>query len=94
MLKKLINLFKKKTPETQHYLQKEKLKIWHILSGPYSREEVEDPYVPDGLNYMLLCKAEYQGKVFDREFWFESFEEAQVVVNHFKSSIEPMELNI
>jgi len=43
---------------------------------------------------MLLCKAEYQGKVFDREFWFESFEEAQVVVDHFKKTITPLELNI
>ena len=91
MLKKIRNLFKKKEVPT---LSPEKLKIWGVLQGPYKREEVEDPYVPKGLNFMLVCKVSYRDKVFDREFWFETLQEARVVVDHFKVSIEPMELKV
>jgi hypothetical protein len=91
MLKKILSLFKK--PEPQEIPQ-EKLKIWGVLQGPYSRQEVGDPYVPDGLNYMVLCKASYKKEVFDREFWFETLDEARAMVDHFKSNIEPMELNV
>ena len=91
MLKKIRNLFKKKEVPT---LSPEKLKIWGVLQGPYKREEVEDPYVPKELNFMLVCKVSYRDKVFDREFWFETLAEARVVVDHFKVSIEPMELKV
>lgn len=91
MLKKLMGLFKKK-PFTLP--PQDKLKIWGILSGPYSREEVEDPYLPEGLNYMLLCKASYKEEVFDHEFWFETAEEARAVVQHFKEGIDPLELKV
>ena len=91
MLKKILNLFKKKEVPA---LSPEKLKIWGVLQGPYKREEVEDPYVPKGLNFMLVCKVSYRDKVFDREFWFETLQEARVVVDHFKVSIEPMELKV
>lgn len=91
MLKKIRSLFKKKEVPT---LSPEKFKIWGVLQGPYKREEVEDPYVPKGLNFMLVCKVSYRDKVFDREFWFETLQEARVVVDHFKVSIEPMELKV
>lgn len=91
MLKKILEFFKKKDKQV---LSQEKLKIWGVLSGPYSRAEVEDPYVPKGLNFMLLCKASYMDKVFDREFWFETIEEARTVIDHFKESIHPMELKV
>lgn len=91
MLKKIRTMFLKKDTPT---LSPEKLKIWGVLQGPYKREEVEDPYVPKGLNFMLVCKVSYRDKVFDREFWFETLQEARVVVDHFKVSIEPMELKV
>jgi hypothetical protein len=88
MLKKILNLFKKPLPE------KEKLKVWGVLEGPYSKQEVGDPYVPDDLNYMLLCKVSHEGKVFNQEFWFATFGEARAMVDHFKINIEPLELNV
>lgn len=91
MLQKILSFFKKHEPQE---LPQEKLKIWGVLQGPYSKQEVGDPYVPDDLNYMLLCKASYKEDVFDREFWFETLDEARAVVDHFKINIEPVELKV
>lgn len=95
MLKKIFKLAKKLSKEKEKSsFSVEKLKIWGVLSGPYSREEVEDPYVPKGLNFMLVCKVSYRDKVFDREFWFEDLKGANTVIDHFKISIEPMEMKV
>jgi len=70
------------------------LKVWHILSGPYHRDEVGE--APDDLtlNYMLLCKYELRDEVKDQEFWFETFEETQDWIKHFQSSIEPIKIPV
>jgi len=70
-----------------------KVKVWGVVSGPYHRDDVDDPNVPDGLEYMLVCQVEVDGEVTVSEYWFSSFEDSQVWVKHFQSKLEPIEVN-
>lgn len=70
-----------------------KLKVWKINHGPFHVDEVDDTNVPDGLEYMLVALVEYNGELSEQEFWFGSFEDAQVWIKHFQTKIEPIEVN-
>ena len=41
---------------------------------------------------MLVCKVELDGKIVDVDYWFEHSEDADAWVQHFKTSIEPLEI--
>lgn len=69
------------------------VKVWGIVSGPYSAEEVGDPDLPEGLEWMLVCKVEVDGELTVAEYWFSSFEGADKWVTHFRTKIEPLEVN-
>ena len=68
------------------------VKVWGIVSGPYHCSEVDDPDLPDGLEYMLVCKVEVDGELTVAEYWFGSFEDANRWVSHFQTKIEPLEV--
>ncbi len=69
------------------------MKVWKINSGPYHRDEVDDDELPDELEYMVVALVEVDGELYDQEFWFGSWDEVQMWVMHFKSKIEPIEVN-
>lgn len=74
--------------------KKSSVKIWSILHGPFHVDELEDSSeVPDDLEYFIVAKAEVDGEIQDMEFWFRSFEDVQVLVKHFQTKIEPIEVN-
>lgn len=78
MIKQIRKFFSKKEEPN------DKLLVWHIVEGPY--------YAKSGVGFILRVS---QGKeVADAQFWFHSEEAANVVIKHFQSKIEPLELNI
>ena len=69
------------------------IKIWDIVSGPISKEDSDDPDdYPNNCDYMLVCKVELNGKIVDVDYWFEHLEDADAWIQHFKTSIEPLEI--
>ena len=71
--------------------------IWDVIDGPYSREEFDEDVlyedgIPEDLNAMLVVKLEEDGKVGTVNFWYETEEEAMMVKQYFKSNIEPLEV--
>lgn len=90
MFEKLLSWFRRKPdPEDDdHYMN-----IWGIIDGPYHRTETVCPGLPDDLEYLLLCKVEYMGEVFNRELWFGTMEEVDLLRDHFHNKIEPIRVN-
>jgi hypothetical protein len=41
---------------------------------------------------MLVCLIEVDGELTHKEYWFSTFEEANIWVDHFKTKIEPLEV--
>lgn len=70
-----------------------KLKVWKISHGPFHVDEVDDPNVPDGLEFMVVALVEYDGELSEQEFWFGSMEDVKVWTDHFATKIEPIEVN-
>lgn len=69
------------------------IKIWGIVEGPISIEELPDEdYVPNDIGYFLVCKTEIDGKIEEANFWFEEFDDAYSWVKHFSKNIEPLEV--
>jgi len=69
------------------------IKIWDIVSGPISKEDSDDPDdYPNNCDCMLVCKVELNGKIVDVDYWFEHLEDADAWIQHFKTSIEPLEI--
>ena len=68
------------------------IKVWGILEGPVSLEEVddEDENVPEGSGWFMVCKTEIDGKIEPANFWFESMDHAYEWQKHFAKSIEPL----
>lgn len=60
-----------------------KLLIWNVVDGPYEDE--------DG-DIFNLCLVEVEGKVEKMEVYFENMKEAMIMVDYFKTKIEPLEL--
>ena len=71
------------------------VKIWGILSGPIGLEEteLEEEEYPDDCRYLLVCKAEVDGKMERIHYWFDELEDANEWVSHFSKSIDPLELD-
>lgn len=69
-----------------------KIKVWNVTDGPYHRDEIDDPNIPEELEYMLVCLVEVDGHMVHKEYYFSSLEDASVWVDHFKTKIEPIEV--
>ena len=68
------------------------IKVWGILEGPVSLEEVdgEDENVPEGSGWFMVCKTEIDGKIEPANFWFETMDDAYEWQKYFARSIEPL----
>lgn len=71
--------------------------VWGIEDGPFSRDdfpedELEALGVPEDWNWMLVAKVQSDSKVGSVNLWYDTLDEAYAVVKHFKSNIEPLEL--
>jgi len=92
MFDNLLKRLFQKRKVTDDLVEPVTIKVWNITSGPYFREEVDDPYIPEGLECMLVCLVEIDGETLHKEYWFSSLESANVWINHFKNKIEPIEV--
>lgn len=89
MLKWLKTKLTKKKPETK--TSSKKILIWDVLEGPIDADDLPDD-LPDGHNFLNVCKAEIDGEIVHVNFWFETFDEAYEWVKHFQKAIEPIEV--
>jgi hypothetical protein len=78
----MFNWFRKKKPN--------KVIVWDVIEGPIHADEIEDP----GGEYLNICRVEVDGKVHQANFWFDTEDAAYIMINHFKQSIEPLEMEI
>jgi len=96
MLRWIKNLFvRQKDPFDWGYTPStdSKINVWGIESGPFHRDEVGDPEVPEGLEYMLLCKIEIDGQILYNEYWFSDMDGVEKWQDHFRKKIEPLVIN-
>ncbi len=74
---------------------KDQVMICHVVDGPIERGEFDerslyDAGVPPELQWCLYASVVYEGEYTTEPLWFETLEEAEVLVNHFKTSINPI----
>jgi hypothetical protein len=86
MLNWLRKKFSRKEEEPEQTL------LWGIIEGPFSAEDLPDCGFPPE-STMLVLKVSRGKDVFDAEFWFDNLDEAYVLVNHFRTSLNPIVLN-
>lgn len=86
MLKKILHKLRLRKKEEPFTL------IWGVVSGPYHRNEVGDPNIPRGAEYMLVCKVEVDGQIAHKEYWFPNFKSVSNITGHFYSKIEPIKV--
>jgi len=71
-------------------------KIYGIVDGPFNREdfpeeELFDSDIPLTATTMLVAKIqEKDGSIGTVNIWFDTFNEAYEIKNHFENSIEPI----
>jgi len=92
MLKDLVKKWFEKRKVTDDYVETLTIKVWNVVSGPYLREEVDDPNVPEELGCMLVCLIEVDGELTNKEYWFSTLKDANIWVDHFKTKITPLEV--
>ena len=69
------------------------IKIWGVVEGPIAIEdfpEQDEDEVPQGSNYVMVCKAEIDGVIGDDNFWFEELDDAYEFKKYFYKNIEPL----
>lgn len=67
--------------------------LWDVRGNPYHRSEVvEDPGMPDEYEYMIMGLVEVDGDMQYLNLWYQTEEECYLIIKHFKSSPEPLEL--
>ena len=69
-----------------------KVTIFHVNEGPIHRDSIpDDEGLPDGLDWLLEVKARLNDdkSLVDIPLWFDNFNEAYQIVNHFYESVEP-----
>ncbi len=84
-----------------------KVKLWHIVTGPFHRDELppQDTYdLPDEMTYMMVIKTEakvpkkkkkgFKTIIEDREFWFPDMDSVAAIQKHFHTSIEPLKMEL
>ena len=72
--------------------------VWGVEEGPFGRDdlpedELEEMGIPDDWNWMVVAKISEGNKVGYVNLWYDTLDEAYAVVKHFKTSIEPLELD-
>ena len=70
--------------------------LHQVLDGPLPREAydtADEEGIPYDMQYLLFAKIEVDGELMNVNLWYKNEEEAQEVANHFKTSIEPLELD-
>lgn len=71
--------------------------VYDVKSGPHELWEAEDiSFVPEGFDYFIVVLLEREGssKLEEYKMWFETEEDCNYMVNHFKTSIDPMKVRI
>lgn len=72
--------------------------VYHIVSGPHGRWQYEDAdEIPEDLNYYLVVKINLGNgnpELEEYKLWFKDEESADALVNHFNTSIEPLEVSL
>lgn len=68
------------------------VKVWQILEGPISVDEIPEDEHPEKSTHFCVCKAEINGKLEELNIWFESFDDAYLWQSYFQTYIEPLEL--
>lgn len=91
MWKKLKEKFFKKKEKDIEVIT---LKIWGIVNGPFHKDELPHNNVPEDLNYMIVCKVEEGGEVYDQEMWFPNLEGITIWKKHFATTIEPISIDL
>lgn len=71
-----------------------KIKVWGVIEGPISVDDLTEDNMPDGTKYFLVCKSEVDGVMGEDNFWFEDFESAYEWKKHFIKSIEPLVIDM
>ena len=69
------------------------VKIWGIVQGPISIEDVDDSELDDAppdSKYFMVCKSEIDGVMGEDNFWFEELEDAYELQKHFSKNIDPI----
>jgi hypothetical protein len=92
MFNKLLKRLFQKRKVTDDLVEEISVKVWNVTSGPYHRDEIDDPHLPEELEYMLVCLVEIDGELANKEYWFSSLKDATVWVDHFKNKIEPIKV--
>jgi hypothetical protein len=86
----LRNLFKSE--------DKYKTEIWSVIKGPIFAEDLSDEELGDldvsDTAVRLDLKIVMGDEVFDIEAWFDDYENAKPIIDHFNKSIEPLPLNL
>jgi hypothetical protein len=72
--------------------------IWSIIEGARRAEDLDDEEL-DGLDVSdtavrLILKISVDSTVFDIEAWFENYDEAKHIIDHFNKSISPLPMNL
>lgn len=62
--------------------------IWNVLEGPFHASEIPDSLVEEG--WCLVCQADDNNEFGVSNFWFDDLDSAYIWVRHFKSSIDPI----
>lgn len=88
-----IKRFFKGTPEPEQ--PQDQVMICHIVDGPIERDEFDERSLYNAgvlpeLRWCLYANVIYEGEYSTEPLWFETLEEVEVIVNHFKTSINPI----
>ena len=73
------------------------MKVWAVTKGPIDIEKEDFEEYPhelpdDGSRFMVDCKVEINGKLFDREFWFKAEDMAYDFKHTIDASMEAVEV--
>jgi hypothetical protein len=94
MWKKLKEKFSRKKKEEAPQVENVNLKIWGIVNGPFHKEELPHNNVPEDLNFMIVCKVEEAGEVYDQEMWFPDLTGIVAWQKHFATTVEPISIDL
>lgn len=77
--------------------KKMEVKIWGIVQGPISIEDVDESDLDDAppeSKYFMVCKSEIDGVMGEDNFWFEELEDAYELQKHFSKNIDPITIDL
>ena len=78
-------------------MTKKLMKVWAVTKGPIDIEKEDFEVYPhelpeDGSWFLVDCKVEINGKLFDREFWFKAEDMAYNFKHTVDASMEAIEV--